>query len=75
MHSFHSPGKTTGAGSYSLLQGIFLTHESNPHLLRCRQILYCLSYQGSLISIMGLAILSVTFLCFLTFQLKNTLKL
>ena len=22
MHSFHSPGKNTGVGSYSLLQGI-----------------------------------------------------
>ena len=28
----------------SLLQGIFLTQESNPGLLRCRQILYCLSH-------------------------------
>ena len=64
MHSFHSPGKNTGVGSYSLLQGIFLTRESNPHLLHCRQILYCLSYQGSPLSIMDLVILSVTFLCF-----------
>ena len=30
-----------------LLQGIFLTQESNPGLLLCRQILYRLSYQGS----------------------------
>ena len=28
-----------------LLQGIFLTQESNPRLLRCRQILYQLSYE------------------------------
>ena len=38
----------TGVGSLSLLQGIFLTQESNRGLLHCRQILYWLSYQGSL---------------------------
>jgi len=42
-----SPGKNTGVGSLSLLQGIFLTQESNRGLLHCRQILYQLSYQGS----------------------------
>ena len=41
------PGKNTGVGSHFLLQGIFLTQESNPGLLHCRQILYCLSHQGS----------------------------
>ena len=30
-----------------LIQGIFLTQESNPGLLHCRQILYCLSHWGS----------------------------
>ena len=35
-----SPGKNTGVGSPSLLQGIFLTHGLNPRLLRCRYILY-----------------------------------
>ena len=39
--------KNTGVGSLSLLQGIFLTHESNWGLLHCRQILYQLSYHGS----------------------------
>ena len=39
--------KNTGAGSLSLLQRIFLTQESNLGLLHCRQILYCLSHQGS----------------------------
>ena len=34
-------------GSHSLLQGIFPTQGSNPHLLHCRQILYGLSHQGS----------------------------
>ena len=42
-----SPGQNTGVGSGSLLQGIFLTQESNQGLLHCRQILYQLSYQGS----------------------------
>ena len=34
------PGKNTGMGSHSLLQGIFLTQGSNLGLLHCRQILY-----------------------------------
>ena len=38
----------TGVGILSLLQGIFLTQELNEGLLHCRQILYQLSYQGSL---------------------------
>jgi len=33
--------------SHSLLQGIFLTHGSNPGLLHYRQILYHLSHQES----------------------------
>ena len=38
------------SGLHFLLQGIFLTQQLNPRLLllpHCRQILYCLSYQGS----------------------------
>ena len=50
-HGLYSPwnsaGQNTGVGSLSLLQGIFLTQESNQGLLRCRQILYQLSCQGS----------------------------
>ena len=42
-----SPGKNTGVGSHSLLQGIFLNQGSNPGLLHRRQILYQLSHQGS----------------------------
>ena len=44
-----SPGKTknTRVDSLSLLQGIFPTQELNQGLLHCRQILYQLSYQGS----------------------------
>ena len=41
------PGKNTGVGSHSLVQGIFLTHGSNPGLPHRRQILYYLSHQGS----------------------------
>ena len=40
--------KNTGVGSLSLLQRIFLTQELNWGPLHCRQILYQLSYQGSL---------------------------
>ena len=39
--------KSTGMGSLSLLQQIFLTQESNQGLLHCMWILYQLSYQGS----------------------------
>ena len=42
--------KSTGVGNLSLLQQIFPTQESNWGLLHCRQILYQLSYQGSLFS-------------------------
>ena len=49
IHSpWNSPGQNTGVGSLSLLQGIFPTQGSNPDLLHCRQILYQLSYKGSL---------------------------
>ena len=34
-------------GCHFLLQGIFLTQESNPGLPHCKQILYHLSHQGS----------------------------
>ena len=40
------PGKNTGVGSHSLLQGIYLTQVSNPGFLHCRQIIYHLSRQG-----------------------------
>ena len=39
--------QNTRVGSLSLLQGIFLTQESNYGLLHCRWILYQMSYQGS----------------------------
>ena len=43
-----SPGKSTGVGCRALLQGIFPTRGSNPGLLYCRWILYCLSHRESL---------------------------
>ena len=45
---WNSPDQNTRVRSLSLLQGIFSTQESNQGLLRCRQILYQLSYQGCL---------------------------
>ena len=50
---WNSPGKKTGVGSHSLLQGIFLTQGMNQGLLHCRQILYHLNHQGSLIGAQG----------------------
>ena len=46
--SWDSPGKNTGVGCHLLLQGIFPTQELNQSFLHCRQILYQLSYEGSL---------------------------
>ena len=47
LHLWNSPGKNTGVGRYSLLQGISPAQGSNPGLQYCRQILYCLSHQES----------------------------
>ena len=44
---WNSPGKNTGVGSHSILQGIFPTQGSNLGLPHCRQILYHLSHQGN----------------------------
>ena len=40
-----SPGKNTGVGYHSLLQGFVPIQGSNPGLLHRRQILYCLNHQ------------------------------
>ena len=45
--SQNSPGQNIGVGNLSLLQWIFPTKGLNPGVLRGRQILYQLSYQGS----------------------------
>ena len=44
---WHSPDQNTGAGSLSILQGIFPAQGRNPGLLHCRQILYQLRHKGS----------------------------
>ena len=48
LHSpWNSPGQSTGVGSCSHFQGIFPTQRLNPDLPHFRQILKCLSHQGS----------------------------
>ena len=44
---WNSPGRNTGVGSLSLLQGIFPTQGLNTGLPHCRRIRYHLSHQGS----------------------------
>ena len=43
------PGKNIGVGCHFLLQGIFQTQGLNLGLPHCRQMLYLLSHQGSLL--------------------------
>ena len=43
-----SPGKNTGVGCHTLLQGMFPTQGSNPGLWHCRRILYQLSYREAI---------------------------
>ena len=47
LHPWDFPGKNTRVGCHFLLQGTFLTQESNLGLPHCRQMLYWLSHQGS----------------------------
>ena len=49
----NSSGKNTGVDRHSLLQGIVPTQVSNPSLLHYKQILYCITHQGSPIKIGG----------------------
>ena len=46
----NSPGQNTEVGSHFLLQGIVPTQGLNSGIPHCGQILYQLSYQGSLVS-------------------------
>ena len=46
--SIHGNFQSTEVGCHFLLKGIFPTQGSNPGLPHCRQTLYCLSHQGSL---------------------------
>ena len=43
---WNTPGKRTGVGCHTLIQGIFPTQVMNPGLPLCRQILYRLSHHG-----------------------------
>ena len=56
--------KNTGVGSLSHLQGNLPTQELNRGLLRCRQILYQPSYQGS-------STLNISYLYFFENKLKT----
>ena len=49
LYSWDSPGKNTGVGYHSLLQGIFLTQGSSSGFLHCRQILYHLTTRQKLV--------------------------
>ena len=49
LRCWNSPGENTGVGSHSFLLGVFSREGSNPGLPHCRQILYHLSHQGSVI--------------------------
>ena len=45
-----SPGENTGAGGHALLQGVFLTQGSNPHLLHWQACCLLLSHLGIMLS-------------------------
>ena len=47
VHGISQARILTGVGCHSFLQGVFPTQGVNLGLLHCRQILYCLSQQGS----------------------------
>ena len=51
LYPWNSLSKNPGVGSHALLQGIFPTQGLSLHLLHCKQILYHLSHQGSLMPI------------------------
>ena len=48
-----SPSMNTEVGCHAPLLRIFPTQGSNPGLLHCRQILYCLNHQGSPIKVIS----------------------
>ena len=68
------PGKprNTGVGSLPLLQGIFLTQESNWGLLHCRRILYHLSTREAHICVCIYICISVCmYICACVLRLRN----
>ena len=69
----NTPGKNTGVGCHTLLQGIFPTHGWNWDLLHYRHILYQLSYQGMLSTMTVISPASITCLeNFVVFNVHNT---
>ena len=44
LYPWNSPGKNTGAGSHSRLQGLLPSQGSNSDLPHCRQIVSCLNH-------------------------------
>ena len=71
-----SPSKNIGVGSLSLLQGIFLTQESNRGLLHCRWILYHLTsydYEYFHFYCQGVTLAMVSKLCWSTATIFCTL--
>ena len=75
VRSWGSPGKNTGAGCHSLLQGIFPTQASNQGLLHCRHILYHLSHWTCLESLfLFLLLLLLFFFCCTGFSLLQGLS-
>ena len=58
----NSPGKNTGVGRHSLLQGIFQTQGSNLGLLHCRWILYHLKTPREALFIIILLLFTLLFI-------------
>ena len=65
-----SPGKNTGVGCRTLLQGILPTQGLNPGLSHCKWILFLLSDQGSKSKNTGVDSLSLFQQIFLTQELN-----
>ena len=61
-----SPGRNTGVGSHSHLQGIFPAQGSNPGILLCRQILYHLSHHRSPVCLLCIWVYSHAHTCLYT---------
>ena len=58
---WNSPGKNTGVGCHSLLQGIFPTQGLNPCFPHCRGILYLQHRLGSLLHLVSFFIWEETY--------------
>ena len=79
LYPWDSPGKNIGVDCHVFLQVIFLTQESNPGFLHCREVLYCLSHQASPAWFMytfdellqTVSSMSIKYLCFKMQKTKN----